>query len=130
MNADRNVWQVTFSDGSWVKMLGAADIGVAFDQAHREFGSFSTMESLPADDAAVVAAELADRGIQLHDKVLVNEGLFRGCKGVVFGIEDGDCGLTWVRVFVAAQDRWTRQPYCDSDLTVEQRLIDGKYVEV
>ena len=69
-------------------------------------------------------------GIQLHDKVMVNEGLFRGCKGVVFGIEDGDCGLNWVRVFVAEQDRWTRQPYADRDLAVQYRLIDGQYIAV
>jgi len=56
MNADRRVWKVTFSDQSWVKMLGAADIGIAFEQAHREFGAFSTMETLPETDAAVVAA--------------------------------------------------------------------------
>lgn len=55
MNAERAVWKVTFSDGAWVKMIGAADIFVAFDQANFEFGSFATMESLPETDAAVIA---------------------------------------------------------------------------
>ncbi len=55
MNADRKVWLVTFADGAWTKMLGSADIFVAFEQAGHEFGAFSTMESLPESDAAVAA---------------------------------------------------------------------------
>ncbi|NPT59058.1 hypothetical protein [Paraburkholderia elongata] len=55
MNADRRVWKVTFSDGAWVKMVGHADIFVAWEQAHFEFGEFAGMESLPETDAAVAA---------------------------------------------------------------------------
>jgi ribosomal protein L24 len=67
---------------------------------------------------------------ELGDKVDVLEGLFRGEKGVVIDIEPGEFGLVTARVFVASQDRWTRQPYADSDLKLAWRLVDGAYVDV
>jgi hypothetical protein len=55
--AGQQIWRVTFSDGSWAKMLGAASIESAWEEARAVFGEFSKMESLPNTDAAAIAAK-------------------------------------------------------------------------
>ncbi|MGF6440691.1 hypothetical protein [Paraburkholderia youngii] len=81
-------------------------------------------------DLAQVASDLLDPAPRLLDVVLVGAGLFKGCTGVVRDVEPGPTGLVTASVYVREQDRWTDQPYADSDLTVTARFIDDAYYDM
>jgi hypothetical protein len=98
----------------------------------RSFGNSSKGVSAAAcpgmaELAQAILDELLDPAPRLLDVVRVEAGLFKGCTGVVRDVEPGDAGLVTVSVFVADQERWTEQPYADSDLTVTARFVDDAY---
>ena len=80
-----------------------------------------------AELAQSISDELLDPTPRLLDVVLVGAGLFQGCTGIVRDVEPGPTGLVTASVYVREQDRWTDQPYADSDLTVTARFIDDAY---
>jgi hypothetical protein len=52
-----SICKITFSDGSWMKAELPSDFSQQAQYVYENFGMFASIESLPADDAAVRSAD-------------------------------------------------------------------------
>lgn len=62
------VFLVTMLDGCWFKVR-AADVFACAERVSEHYGDWSRIESLPANDAAVIAAKRCESGLVALNKV-------------------------------------------------------------